>query len=104
MNPRTLPLASILHIAKELILLVMNTPHLRRALATESPGIPLAIDLTSRNSAVLQALCNSLSARFAIGIAPEEISNDVSPAVDSLIDLIWKKLNSEWQDNIEVQS
>jgi hypothetical protein len=92
MDPRTLPLASILHIARELILLVMDAPRLTAEPENQAPYAGLASLVISSDPAALQALLSALNARFAIDVGSADITSDRPQSIGTLIDIVWTKL------------
>lgn len=94
MDPRTLPLASILHIARELILLVSNSPRLMDRPENRMPYSTWGTLEVSRDPAKLQTLLSELNGRFAIDIETGEIAGDAPQSISALIDLVWTKLTT----------
>ena len=94
MDPRALPLASILHIARELILLVMNTPRLIDRPESPAPYYSLGTLVISKDPAALQTLLSKLNSRFSIDIGEDNIGSDSPASVTRLIDIVWTKLTT----------
>lgn len=94
MDPRTLPLASILHIAKELILLVSNSPRLMDRPEERMPYSTWGTLEVTRNPAKLQTLLCELNGRFAIDIEAGDVAGDTAQSMSALIDLVWTKLTT----------
>ena len=94
MDPRTLPLASILHIAKELILLLSNSPRLMDRLEDGMPYSTWGTLEVSRDPAKLQTLLSELNGRFAIDIEASDVAGDTPQSISALIDLVWTKLTT----------